>query len=84
MTSLQIAGAIILILLSIAIIIIVLMQKDRQSNLSGAFVGGDSSGGFFDKTKGKHKEALLEKGTRILAILFFIVAIGTTAVIIFG
>jgi len=83
MTGLQIAGSIIMIILSIAIIAIVLMQKDRQSNLSGAISGGDSSGGFFDKTKGKHKEAVLEKGTKILAVLFFIIAIATTAIILF-
>ncbi|NCC87149.1 MAG: preprotein translocase subunit SecG [Clostridia bacterium] len=84
MTELQIAGSIIMIILSVAIIAIVLVQKDKQANLSGAISGGDSSGNFFDKTKGKHKEAVLEKGTRILAIIFFIIAIATTAVILFA
>lgn len=83
MTGLQITGSIIMMILSVAIIALVLAQKDKQANLSGAISGGDSSSGFFDKTKGKHKEAVLEKGTRILAILFFIIAIATTAVILF-
>lgn len=82
MTGLQIACAVLMILISIAVIIIVLVQKDRESNLSGTISGGDSSG-FFDKTKGKQKEAALEKGTKVLAALFFIVAIATTAIVLF-
>lgn len=83
MSGLQIAGAVGMIVLSLAIIVIVILQKDRQSNLSGAIAGGDSSGGFFDKTKGKQKEAMLERGTKIIGILFFVVAIAATAIILF-
>lgn len=83
MSGLQIAGAVGMIILSVALIIIVLLQKDRQSNLSGAISGGDSSGGFFDKTKGKQKEATLEKITKILGVIFFVIAIATTAIILF-
>lgn len=83
MTGLQIAGAVLMIIISIALILIILIQKDRESNLSGAISGGDSSGGLFDKTKGKAKEAALEKGTKILGIIFFVIAIATTVVIMF-
>ncbi|MEG0979479.1 MAG: preprotein translocase subunit SecG [Oscillospiraceae bacterium] len=83
MSGLEIAGAVGMIVLSLALILIVILQKDRQSNLSGAISGGDSSGGFFDKTKGKQKEAVLEKGTKILGVIFFVIAIATTLVILF-
>lgn len=83
MTPLQITGAVLMIIISIALILIVLVQKDRESNLSGAISGGDSSGGLFDKTKGKAKEAALEKGTKVLAIIFFLIALATTGIIVF-
>ncbi|MDR0315261.1 MAG: preprotein translocase subunit SecG [Oscillospiraceae bacterium] len=82
MSGLQIAAAVIMIILSLAIIVIVLLQKDRQSNLSGTITGGDSS--FFDKTKGKRKEAAMENITKILAGLFFLLAIAAGLMLIYG
>ena len=70
-----------LILLSIAMVVIVLMQESRSAGLSGAIAGGADT--FFGKGKGKSIEKKLEKITKILAIAFFVITLGTTVYFMF-
>lgn len=63
----------VLILSSIIIVVTVMLQQSQQQGLSGAIAGGSDS--FFDKNKGRTKEAQLAKITKIFAGVFFVVAL---------
>lgn len=69
----EIVLGIALIILSVAIIIVVLLQQGRQAGLSGAIAGGAES--FLGKTKGRKMEAKLERATKAIAIVFFVVTL---------
>ena len=71
---------IILVISAIAIIVLVMLQQSQQQGLSGAIAGGSDS--FFDKNKGRTKEAMLAKLTKILAIVFLVTAL--VAVVVFA
>lgn len=75
-----ILGALILIT-SVLIVVLVLMQEGRQQGLSGAIAGGAET--FFGKSKGRTMEQKLVKYTKILAIVFFILTLGTTLALLF-
>ncbi len=79
MTGLQMALAIILIIIAVALIIVVLLQKNNQANASAVMGGQDSS--FFDKTKGHRQDATLAMITKVLGVLFGVVALATTFVL---
>ncbi len=70
----------ILIVSSLVIVVLVMLQQSQQQGLSGAIAGGSDS--FFDKNKGRTKEAKLAKLTKILATVFFITTL--VAVILFA
>ena len=75
-----ILGALILIT-SILVVILVLMQEGKQQGLSGAIAGGAET--FFGKSKGRTMEQKLVKGTKVLAIVFFVLTLGTTLLLLF-
>ena len=70
----------VLIIASIAIVFLVMLQQSRQAGLSGAIAGGSDS--FYEKNKGRSKEAKLAFFTKILAVVFFVVTL--VAVILFA
>ncbi|MBE6747681.1 MAG: preprotein translocase subunit SecG [Ruminococcaceae bacterium] len=70
----------ILIAASILIIILVMLQQSRQAGLSGAIAGGSDS--FYEKNKGRSKEAKLAFYTKILAVVFFVTTL--VAVVLFA
>ena len=63
----------VLILSSIVIVVVVMLQQSQQQGLSGAIAGGADT--FFDKNKGRTIEAKLAGITKIVAIIFFVVAL---------
>ncbi|HET7522062.1 MAG TPA: preprotein translocase subunit SecG [Bacillales bacterium] len=63
-----------LIIVSVAIIIVVLMQSGRSAGLSGAITGGAEQ--LFGKKKARGLEAFFGRATTVLAILFFLLAVG--------
>ncbi len=63
----------IFILISIIVTIIVLMQESKQTGLSGAISGAADT--YWGKNKGRSIEGKLVKFTRILTILFFVIAL---------
>ena len=69
----------ILIVVSLLIVILVMLQQSRQAGLSGAIAGGSDS--FYEKNKGRSKEARLAFYTKILATVFFV--LGVSAFILF-
>ncbi len=71
----------VLIVASIIITIIVLMQEGRSQNLSGAITGGADS--FVGKSKGRTIEGKLERLTKWLIVLFFIVVMAAVLVFLF-
>ncbi len=81
MTGYEIALAAVLIVLSIFLIIVVLLQESKSAGLSGAIAGGADT--FFGKNKGRTMEAKLEKATKIVAIIFFVLTLVTCFLIAF-
>ena len=82
MTGLQIALAVILLILSLGIVVVVLLQKDRQADAS-AMTGGGLESSFFDKTKGRRRDDTFAFITKVLGFAFAIVSIATTGIILF-
>ena len=71
----------ILIILSIIIIAVVLLQEGRSQNLSGAIAGGADT--FLGNTKGRTIEAKLEKITKWLIGVFFVIVLAAFLVFLF-
>ncbi len=69
----------VLIVSAVIIVATVMLQQSKQQGLSGAIAGGADT--FFEKNKGRTKEAFLAKITKIVAAIFFVVALG--AVVMF-
>ena len=82
MTVLQYVLSIVIILLSIGISILVLMQESKQQGLSGAISGAAET--FFGKNKGRTMEAKLEKWTKIAGVAFFVLALVSSLLVLFG
>ena len=71
----------VLILSSIVIVVVVMLQQSQQQGLSGAIAGGSDT--FFDKNKGRTLDAKLAKITKIIAAVFFVVALAATLIFAF-
>ena len=61
------------IIIALILVVVVLFQSGKQAGLSGSIAGGSET--FFGKNKGRTIDALLEKWTSIVAILFLITSI---------
>lgn len=64
---------ILLVIVSIGLIAVVLLQAGRSAGLSGAISGGAEQ--LLGKQKARGIEAVLQKITVVLAVLFFILTI---------
>ena len=69
------------VIISIVLIISVLMQQGKQQGLSGAIAGGADT--FFDKNKGRTIESKIAMITKIVAGVFFVVALGSVLLFAF-
>ena len=67
-----VCGAI-LLLLSLIIIFVVVIQEGHQANISGAIAGGAET--FFGKNKARSIDEKLAKGTKFVAIAFFVITL---------
>lgn len=81
MSALEIVLGVAIFLTAILIVVLVLLQEGHQQGLSGAIAGGAET--FFGKNKGRTYEAKLVKGTKILAIVFFVLTLATTLLFLF-
>lgn len=64
---------IVFIIVCVALTIVVLMQEGKQAGLTGAISGAAET--YWGKNKGRSMEGGLELATRILGILFVVLAI---------
>lgn len=71
MATLKTVLTIVFIIISIALTVIVLMQEGKQTGL-GAVAG--SSETYWSKNKGRSMEGVLVKITRVLVVLFLVIA----------
>ena len=81
MQPIEIILGILILITSVFIVITVLMQEAKQNGLSGAISGGAET--FFGKSMGRTLSSKLIKITRILAIIFFVLTLGTTLLLLF-
>lgn len=65
-------ATIVFILISVALAIVIMMQEGKSAGLSGSVNGIADT--YWGKNKGRSIEGKLEKITKVLAILFFVVA----------
>ena len=61
------------VLISIVLVVVILMQESKTSGLSGAINGVADT--YWGKNKGRSVEGKLVKATKVLAVLFFILAL---------
>lgn len=72
MGALRIVLTIVYILICVALVVLVLMQEGKTAGL-GAVSGAAET--YWGKNKGRSMEGNLVKGTIVLAVLFFVLAI---------
>lgn len=73
MTAVNIISGIVLLVASIAIILVVLFTDTDNAGINSAIGGGGNS--FYGKNSRNTREAKLDKITKIVVAIFFIVAI---------
>ncbi|HIS48686.1 MAG TPA: preprotein translocase subunit SecG [Candidatus Scybalocola faecigallinarum] len=61
------------VLICIALIVVIMMQESKTSGLSGTINGVADT--YWGKNKGRSMEGKLVKATKVLAVLFFILAL---------
>ena len=83
MSTLEIIGGIIILVLSLLTIVVCLSQEQKSQDSMTAALTGASADSFYGKNEGRTKEAILAKITRFLAILLFIIVLAVNIVPIF-
>lgn len=83
MSTLEIIGGIVILVISILTIILCLSQEQKSQDSMTAALTGASADSFYGKNEGRTKEAILAKITRFLAILLFVVILAVNIVPIF-
>lgn len=71
MSVLEIILGAALLLISIILVIICMMQEQKPQNATAALTGA-SNDSFYDKNRGRTKEARLKKITFIFSLAFFV------------
>jgi preprotein translocase subunit SecG len=65
-----------LIIVSIGLIVVVLLQSGKSAGLSGAISGGAEQ--LFGKQKARGIDAVLQRVTIVLSVLFFVLTIAVS------
>ena len=71
MSVLEIIVGAVVLLISVVLIIICMMQEQKPQNATAALTGA-SNDSFYDKNRGRTKEARLKKITFICSVDFFV------------
>ena len=66
---------VLLVISAIILVVAVLFQTGKDKSLSGAIAGGSSSDTFYGKNKGKSRDAILNKVTVVVAVVFAILVL---------
>lgn len=72
MTLLRVLTAV-FILICLAITVVILLQEGKQAGLGGAISGAADT--YWGKNKGRSMEGKLEKATKIMVVLFFVISV---------
>lgn len=64
---------IVFVIIGLILTVIVLMQESKSAGLTGAISGAADT--YWGKNKGRSMEGALEKTTKILAVLFLVIAV---------
>ena len=72
MTLLRVFTAIFM-LVSLGLTVVILLQEGKQAGLGGTISGAAET--YWGKNKGRSMEGKLEKATKIMVVLFFVLAI---------
>ncbi|MFQ9516045.1 MAG: preprotein translocase subunit SecG [Eubacterium sp.] len=72
MTLLRVLTAV-FILICLAITVVILLQEGKQAGLGGTISGAAET--YWGKNKGRSMEGKLEKATKIMVVLFFVISI---------
>ena len=83
MSTLEVAGGILILLVCLVTIIICLSQDQKSQDSMTAALTGASSVSFYGKNEGRTKEAILNKITRTLAIILFVAVLAVNIIPIF-
>ncbi len=75
MPTLEIIGGIALLIISALIIVLCLSQEQKSQDSMSAALTGASSDSFYGRNEGRTKEAILNKITRALGIIMFIIVL---------
>lgn len=73
MSAWEIAGGIVILVLSVVLNIICLMQEQKPQSMSSALTGGPDMDSYYGKNKGRTKEAILAKFTTFISIVIVVV-----------
>ncbi len=80
MSTLEIVGGIVLLIVSALVIILCLSQEQKSQDSMSAALTGASTDSFYGKNEGRTKEAILNKITRALGILVFIIVLAVNII----
>ena len=73
MEILRVVVTVLYVLICIALVAVVLFQESKAQGLSGSINGVAET--YWGKNKGRSMEGALEKGTKILAVLFVVLSV---------
>lgn len=73
MVALKVILTVLFLLVSVAMVVVVLFQEGKSAGLGSSISGGGET--FWSKNKGRSVEGKLEKGTKWLAVAFFVFAL---------
>lgn len=79
MGVIEIVSGILLILCSVFIVVITLMQSQKQQGMTSA-IQGSNNDSFYGKNSQNTREKALERLTKIVAVIFFIVTIAVNII----
>lgn len=80
MTTLEIVGGIVLLVVCALVILLCLSQDQKSQDSMSAALTGASTDSFYGKNEGRTKEAILNKLTRTLGIIMFLVVLAINLV----
>ena len=79
MGVIEIVSGIVLILCSIFIVVITLMQAQKQQGMTSA-IQGSNNDSFYGKNGQNTREKALERLTKIVAVIFFLIVIAVNVI----
>lgn len=83
MSTLEIVGGAALLVICLAIVVICLMQDQKSQDSMTSALTGASSDSFYGKNEGRTKEAKLNKLTRALGIILFVITLAVNLIPLF-